>query len=289
VLLANALVESGYEVCVLDADSTNSGLAKVLGVDPPVSLLEWFGGTIFGGGKVTCPVDDPGPLKEARVRLDQLPAKHVARSPQGVVLVSAGKIGPLGPGAACDGPMTKIARDFSLELPGTKPVTLVDCKAGLEDVARGVITNLDFAVVVVDPTRVAIQVAIDLKETIDLIKGGALPATQHLDDPQLVELANQSFREARIQGMGAILSKVENDKTKEFLGRSLAKGGVKVIGVVRRDEFISAAWLYGLPLTAAEEKHEVIRIVRRLERVEAREALVGVTSSNDRAAVSDEV
>ena len=63
VLLAHALVQSGYTVCVIDADSTNVGLHQAFGIEQsPKSLIEYFGGMIFGGGQVTCPVDDPTPL-----------------------------------------------------------------------------------------------------------------------------------------------------------------------------------------------------------------------------------
>ena len=58
VLLAKALKKSGYDVCVLDADSTNVGLAQALGIEqPPAPLLDYF-----GGGAVTYPMDDPMPL-----------------------------------------------------------------------------------------------------------------------------------------------------------------------------------------------------------------------------------
>jgi Mrp family chromosome partitioning ATPase len=75
VLLAKALARAGYAVCVVDADSTNEGLPQALGADKtPHSLLEWFGGTVFSGGPVTCPVDDPVPMAGAHVTANQLPS-----------------------------------------------------------------------------------------------------------------------------------------------------------------------------------------------------------------------
>jgi hypothetical protein len=68
VLLARALNARGYEACILDADSTNVGLHQALGVPwPPRPLIEHFGGMVFSGGNVTCPVDDPTPLPGACV------------------------------------------------------------------------------------------------------------------------------------------------------------------------------------------------------------------------------
>ena len=85
VLLARALVARGYDVCVLDADSTNVGLHRALGLDePPVPLLDYFGGMVFSGGAVTCPVDDPTLLPDAVIPLDALPGRPtIVRVDQG--------------------------------------------------------------------------------------------------------------------------------------------------------------------------------------------------------------
>ena len=197
VLLAIELRVRGYEVCILDADSTNIGLHQALGIpNPPSSLIDYFGGMVFSGGSVTCPVDDPTPLSGAEISLDQLPNEYVARNPEGIVLLSAGKIGDLGPGAGCDGPINKIARDLMIRTEGIPPVTLVDFKAGFEDAARGSITGLDWVLVVVDPTNAAIQMAIHMEAMVNKIKAGNLPATEHLEDPELVKLAQSIFRES---------------------------------------------------------------------------------------------
>ena len=114
-------------------------------------------------------------------------------------MLTAGKIGGLGPGAGCDGPVAKIARDLKMSQAGECPITLVDFKAGFEDSARGAVTSLDWAVVVVDPTTAAIQMAASLKNMVDQIKAGGLPATKHLGTPELVEWANRIFREATVK------------------------------------------------------------------------------------------
>ena len=65
-LLAQVLQEKGYEVCVVDADSTNEGMSQALGVElSPRPLIDYYGGMVFGGGAVTCPVDDPTRLLRA--------------------------------------------------------------------------------------------------------------------------------------------------------------------------------------------------------------------------------
>jgi CO dehydrogenase nickel-insertion accessory protein CooC1 len=158
VLLARQLRNLGYEVCILDADSTNIGLPFVLGVDQsPDSLMEYFGGTVFSGGLVTCPVDDPTLLPGSEIYLDELPPQYYRQNQMGITLLVAGKIGDQGPGSGCDGPVSKIARDIRIKKHEGSPVTLVDFKAGFEDTARGVITGLDWAIVLVDPTIAAVE------------------------------------------------------------------------------------------------------------------------------------
>jgi CO dehydrogenase maturation factor len=97
--LAQGLHDRGYEVCIVDADSTNVGLHRALGVDaPPASLIDYFGDTVFRGGRVSCPVDDPTPLPDAEIGWDELPETYQARTSEGIVYLVAGKIGDQGPG-----------------------------------------------------------------------------------------------------------------------------------------------------------------------------------------------
>jgi len=278
VLLAKALRDYGYEVCVLDADSTNVGLHQALGLDrSPVPLMGYFGGTVFSGGAVTCPVDDPTPLPGAEISLDRLPEEYWAQNPEGISLLTAGKIGGQGPGAGCDGPVSKIARDLRIRRSGQRLVTLVDFKAGLEDSARGVITSLDWAIVIIDPTNAGIQMAADMKDMVDQIKAGALPATSHLADSKLAEMAERTFREASIKGVVFVLNKVRDEETESYLRRRLEEKGIEPIGTIHTDASIAMAWLKGTSLDGSETKKDAERITGELEAAE--EARPIITSS----------
>ena len=269
VLLAKTLSDRGYPVCVLDADSTNVGLHQALGLGrSPVSLMDYFGGTVFGGGTVTCPVDDPTPLAGAEISLSRLPSKYYGQTQTGLVFLTAGKIGDQGPGAGCDGPISKIARDLRIVVEGEDPVTLVDFKAGFEDSARGVITTLDWALVIVDPTSASLQMAANMKELVDQIKAGILPATAHLESPALVAVANRIFREATIKGVLFVLSKIEDGTMEAYLREKLAEKGIRPIGTVRRSPSISLSWLKGLPLDVAGTREQLEGIAGELEAAE---------------------
>jgi CO dehydrogenase nickel-insertion accessory protein CooC1 len=269
VLLAKTLQGRGYHVCLLDADSTNVGLHQALGLDQaPVPLMDYYGGTVFGGGLVTCPVDDPTLLDRAETSLEKLPGRYYVRSQAGILLLTAGKIGEQGPGAGCDGPVSKIARDFRILVAHQSPVTLLDFKAGFEDSARGVVTGLDWAILVVDPTGASVHMAANMKDMIDRLKAGEPPATAHMESPELAEIARRIFREARIKGVLLVLNKVDDQETESYLREKLAEGGMKPIGVVHRDRSISRSWLKGEPLEVPNLEREMDRIVDELEAAE---------------------
>jgi CO dehydrogenase nickel-insertion accessory protein CooC1 len=266
VLLAKALKHNGYDVCLLDADSTNVGLWKALGAaKDPAPLLDYYGGMVFSGGFVTCPVDDPTPLGGAKVFVDELPEEFHETTPDGIHLFVAGKMGDKGPGAGCDGPIAKIARDFRPLFANENPVTLVDYKAGFEDSARGNIISLDWIVVVVDPTTAAIQMAIHMRDMVAQLKAGGLPATAHLEDPALVMLVNRLYRDARVKGVLFILNRVQDEETERYILDKLAAQGIKPIGVLPDDMALSKAWLRGNPLAAAANERETEGIVKALE------------------------
>ncbi len=272
VLLTRALRDQGYHVCLLDADSTNMGLAQALGFErPPEPLLEYFGGMVFSGGAVTCPVDDPTPLPGADISIDSLPSKYFVRDDE-ITLLLAGKIGSQGPGAGCDGPVSKIARDLRVHFEESPVVTLVDFKAGFEDSARGAITSLDWAVVVVDPTLAAIEMASDMRDMVVRMKAKELPATMHLESPELVALANRIFIEAKIKGVLCVMNRVQNADMENYLRMELTQRSIHPIGVIHDDLSMSIAWLKGMPLDGKKAKQEASRIAKALE---AAEVLIG--------------
>jgi CO dehydrogenase nickel-insertion accessory protein CooC1 len=249
VFLARALSRLGHAVLVLDADSTNMGLGAALGVErDPRPLLEHFGGMVFSGGAVTCPVDDPTPLAGGEVSLETLGPAFAALSDDGIRFLVAGKLGPLGPGAGCDGPIVKIARDLRVTDLRPDPVVLVDFKAGFEDAARGAVTSVDWALVVVDPTAAAIRMAAHLAAMVTDIRRGVPPATAHLERADLVDHAIRVYREARIQGVLAVLNRVPDRETEAHLRAKLDAEGVATVGAFPDDRAVARQWLHGEPL-----------------------------------------
>ena len=269
VLLARALRKRGYSVCVLDADSTNLGLFQIFEVpQSPRPLMDYFGGMVFSGGAVTCPVDDPMPLAAAEIELKTLDPEYYAKSPDGIILFIAGKIGDQGPGAGCDGPVAKIARDFRIYIQGELPVTLVDFKAGFEDTARGVLTSLDSAILVVDPTVASVELAANMKHMVEQIKADVLPATAHLENPELIAWANKIFTEAYIQDVWFVLNRIQGAEEEEYLRERLGEKGIEPVGVIYQTPSISLSWLKGTPIRSDDALIEVQKVLDSLENAE---------------------
>lgn len=276
VLLARALRELGYSVLVLDADSTNVGLAQALGIErDPDPLLDYFGGMVFSGGRVTCPVDDPSRLAGAALSLDHMPQSYLARSPDGIWLLVVGKLGTLGPGAGCDGPVAKIARDVEVIDLAPDGVVLVDYKAGFEDSARGAVVSLDWALAVVDPTVAAMEMAVHLAGMVEEIRRGVPPATQHLTHPEMAELAVRLFRESRVRGVLSVLNRVPQADIERHLRDVLGGEGVPVVGVFGEEPAIQEQWLRGDVVRSRRLLDAALQLAQHIEAAHDEAAAAG--------------
>lgn len=267
VLAARALREKGYRVVILDADSTNLGMPAALGLDEvPDPLMDHFGGLAFSGGRITCPVDDPTLLEGRDLLLEEIPDRYHASSPEGIVYLEGGKMGRLGVGAGCDGPIAKIARDLQVRTAeDPQPVMLLDFKAGMEDSIRGVLTGLDWGLLVVDPSITSVRLAAEMMQMAADIQAGARPATAHLEDPNLVEMAESLFRGARIRGLSVVLNRVGDEQTDTFLREALEEDDIRPSGSIGEYPEIARAWLRGEELRSPEALEEVTKVMSRVE------------------------
>lgn len=258
VLLANVMHFLNIPVCVLDADSTNEGLYQAFGIEnPPKDLMEYFGGMVFSGGKVTCPVDDPSPLRNSAIDLTQPDLEEYYSTSDGIYFLNAGKIGKGGPGSGCDGPISKIARDLVVHNGEIEPVLLIDFKAGFEDTARGAVTTLDWGIVIVDPTTASLRLSKDMKRMVQDIQADVLPATAHLETSDLVNAANKAFVEATIRDVFFVINKIPDSETESYLREKLLDIGIIPLGCIHEFTTISMAWLMGKPIRPGLANGEV--------------------------------
>jgi CO dehydrogenase maturation factor len=157
-LLALYLSEH-QDVLVVDADESNPGLARMVGLDAPrQTLMENLGGKAAfrrSMGKKTAAHRENDLLGSALHSIAALPSSAASRSGR-LTLVSVGKIEHTLEGCAC--PMGVLARTFIGNIP-IQPGqwVLVDTEAGLEHFGRGVLDGVDAVVAIADPSYDALM------------------------------------------------------------------------------------------------------------------------------------
>jgi CO dehydrogenase maturation factor len=259
-LMAEVLRDKGYKVHVVDGDASNPGLWWMLGFEEaPDSLIDFYGGKFFSGGKVTCPVDDPTPLERGEIGLDEIPHEYFVEK-KGLTFFRVGKIESVFEG--CDGPESKVVRDF--RVPGDH-VTLIDLTAGLEHFARGVEINADGVVAVVDPTSTSLELARKAKDMVEGMKRGVKPATVHLENPDDVATMKRLAKSSKVKYLWVILNKIRSEKIESLMRERLREYGIEPIGSIREDLESLESALEGASLRESGAREDIEEIVNELE------------------------
>lgn len=235
-LMANALSKKKYEVVVLDGDASNpGGLARLLfGMKESVKpLIDFFGGREI----VECPVDSPSiltriddeiPITKKHINISEIPPDYYVKK-HGITLFQVGKINL--PFEGCDGPMSKVTRDFILD---GDAVTLIDVEAGIEHYGRGIEKNVDQVIVVVDPTFESILIA------------------------QKVSILCQGMG---IKNYGIIINKISTNVLKLYIEQELFERGLDVYGLIKYDNSLFEAGLTGSSINSGVVMDDVEKIV----------------------------
>lgn len=239
-LLGNAIQKNGYKVILLDADASNpGGLFHLLTENSkaPKPLIDFFGGR----KRVTCPSDDPSPLtrinnklpvREAVIKLSEIPEQYVVKK-KNLTLFQIGKIKQAFEG--CDGPMSKIARDFIVK---GGYVTLIDMEAGIEHFGRGVETNVDVIIVVVDPVFESMIIA------------------------EMVAIISQIMGNKKVV---ALLNKVGSKNVEALMKKDLKERNVEYLGTINYDDEIQKAGFEGKMITHSKASIQANKVIKKLE------------------------
>jgi CO dehydrogenase nickel-insertion accessory protein CooC1 len=97
------------------------------------------------------------------------------------------------------------------------------------------------------------------------MQAGELPATRHLQSPELVEWIHDSYRQARTKGCLFVLNKIADDETELALWSRLLTAGIQATASIQEDPQIRSAWLEGRPLESPAAQAEAMKLVRALE------------------------
>ena len=166
VMLARAFAAMDRRVLLVDADESNFGIPHLIGVDPPMDLMESFGGKKGFKQKLNAnfPSDGEGVFDKKQSTADIAP--ECVSQTGGIRVVSIGKIHHFGEGCAC--PMGMLASRFLSSLVLTdNEIVIVDTEAGVEHFGRGVIARGDVVIGVVDPTAESLKLAGKMREMAD--------------------------------------------------------------------------------------------------------------------------
>lgn len=159
-LVATAMKKRGKQVFLVDADESNIGLYRMLGLDYPEPLMDSLGGK-KGFLDRTRPsqgmLGTPSPLFPKEMSPKDLPQECMASS-DGIRVMSLGKIHHFGEGCAC--PMGKLFRMlFSCLTLDAQDLVIVDTAAGVEHFGRSLDGLCDHILCVVDPSYESIVMA----------------------------------------------------------------------------------------------------------------------------------
>ncbi len=152
-ILATAMQKRGKPVFLVDADESNIGLYRMLGLEVPEPLMDIFGGKKGFREKTKTAGAGLGGLSRLfpeNMTIDDLPQECVASSGS-IRVMSVGKIHDFGEGCAC--PMGSLFRmlfsSLSLE---KEDLVIVDTAAGVEHFGRSLDGQCDHILCVVDPS-----------------------------------------------------------------------------------------------------------------------------------------
>ena len=229
-LLVKVLRDRGFNILIVDADESNTGLYRMLNFeDAPETLAQSFGGR-------------EGVMKYWNEnRLDDLLSDTIKRksiiTKNGIGLLAIGKIVDAGGGCAC--PLNAVVRAFlKIYKPDDNEILLVDTEAGVEHLGRGNEKYVDAIIIVVDPSYESLELAKRAKKL--ALKLGIAEERVHI-----------------------VANKVDDDINK-ILMEGLKERGLEanVVGSIKSDPKIQEASMLGRPII--EYKGSVVKDIEEI-------------------------
>lgn len=237
-VLAARILSKSYRVYVVDSDESNALSPRMLGTESPEPLIEYLGGrgNIFKRGEV----DIVKALAKAGlgIRLADLPSHYISSSPEGVRLVTIGKVREFGEGCACPlNFLTKtLLKNLFLE---SGEIVLIDTDAGIEHLGRGVEEGCDAILTVADPNAESLELARILRQEAERLDKTFWLAVNKIT-PNIADIVKM--------------------KAKDL--------GLYVVGLIRFDEEIFRSCLMGGELRAKEALLDVESLLKSIRLIE---------------------
>lgn len=238
-LLAMEIRDRGYRPLVIDADESNATLYRMLGLEKsPLPLVELAGGRKMVRELMPYRYAPKNPeletnvLSRDEISLGDIPTQYIGEI-NNIRLIIIGKI--LQPLEGCACPMGVLDREFlgKLQLEEDE-ISIIDMEAGIEHLGRGVETNIDSILMVVEPSLESIVLAEKIK---NLASGLGM------------------------DGIWAVLNKSNSDELTLKLTDDLTRRGIEVAGSIPYDTEVFEACLEGRPLAKSKAASEAGKIV----------------------------
>jgi len=230
-LLSKIFAESGYSVLAIDADP-DANLAATLGFPHPEkiipisemkSLIEERTGTRPGQAAAYFKLNP---------KVDDLPEKY-SQEYKGIRLMVMGQIKKGGGGCYCP-ENTLLQALVSHLLLARNEVVILDMEAGIEHLGRATAKAVDKLIVVVEPSRRAVETAY-----------------------RIAKLA----QDIGLQNIAVVGNKLRSQSEREFLISSLP--GFEILGFIPYDQAVVDADLHNLPPVDASQ--QIITEVRNIQ------------------------
>lgn len=153
-LLAKEYVKMGNSVLVIDADESNFGLHRQLGMELPKDFTQYFGGKSDIVDNLM--LSNFGYMFfDEKWKLSDIPSEYISEK-DGIKLMVSGKIREAGEGCACA--MGTISQQFNLNLElKENEIAILDMEAGVEHFGRGIDSTVDAILMVIDPSYESIK------------------------------------------------------------------------------------------------------------------------------------
>ncbi len=210
-LLSGALERLGYQILVMDTDSSNSGLWRKLGMHAPPPALSNASEERAG---------DLAFLQKDPLYFSDLGAPYLVKN-GGRMLMCAGKVEDPLLGCACS--VAAFAKMVMENLtPGPREIILADQEAGLESFGRGIEQGCDTVLILVEPSSESIELA------------------------GKIQYMAQGLGIRRVR---AILNRIEEVDQEEFVMEALSGMGVRYLGALPLMKEIRNQNMRGMELT----------------------------------------
>ncbi|MCD6274142.1 MAG: P-loop NTPase [Deltaproteobacteria bacterium] len=221
-LLAQALQERKFNVVLIDADESNLGLHRLMGVSAPVNIMDNLGGKKEFKKKMNSPLSGGiGELFRDNMKIDEIPADCITQRSGisgGIKLLSIGKIHTSGEGCAC--PMGVLSKMILSKLAlGDHDIILIDTGAGVEHFGRGIDLKCDLILSIVDPSFESFMLAKKMANMADQAEIDLFFILNKVDD-NVIEAMTAGIDQERV------ITKIPQNKSiflKSLEGRELTE------------------------------------------------------------------